>query len=642
VVCTAQDQCHVVGTCNTETGTCSNPAAPNGTTCNDANACTRTDGCQEGVCRGGNPIVCTAQDQCHVAGTCNTQTGVCSNPAAVDGTTCNDTNACTRTDTCEGGSCRGTNPVVCPDPDQCHNRGTCDPGTGACSNPARVDGTPCNDQNACTRTDTCTTGACTGGNPVVCPTPDQCHLPGTCDPASGICSNPEQPDTTPCNDGDACTQTDLCLTGVCNGLNPVICPEPDECHLPTTCQPSTGLCPPVEKPPRTPCTDDGRECTEDVCTAGLCQHPPRTNGTGCNDGDACTQTDLCQDGNCAGLNPVICPVPDECHLPTTCDPASGLCPPIQKTDGTPCGDEGVPCTEDICTTGVCQHEPRDGRCDTGECILAHCEPGDPKGNAIGCVSDPVNEGETCTDDDYACTDDRCTSGVCQHTTVAARCPSDEPCLPIICAPDRTDPGTSGCLPIPETVAGDECVEDGDPCTDDACAAGSCGHVPVTTKATCDPVGPAYERALALAQEAGTLSSVVTGALPTQVSPEVVTSASLTGSVTDLASGFELIARILAGRAEGPLAPLGPKKNRVPSPLETSAQRRGRMALAQLQQTPKKVNTFLHGLTPARRQGLLSRTMTRDLRRRGATLRRGTKALRKELKRLQRTSGTFTR
>jgi hypothetical protein len=258
------------------------------------------------------------------------------------------------------------------------------------------------------------------------------------------------------------------------------------------------------------------------------------------------------------------------------------------------------------------------------------------------VSDPVHEGETCTDDGFGCTDDRCTNGSCRHAVVESRCPTTEPCLPMICAPDRAERETSGCIAIPETVSGDECVEDGDPCTDDACAAGRCDHVPVATKATCDPVEPVYEHALALAKEASTLSAVVTGALPPQVDPEVVTEASLTSSVTDLASAFELVARMLSGRAQGPLAVVGPKRNQVPSELETSAQRRGRMALAQLQKTPKTVNVFLHGLTPARRQGLLSKTMVKDLRRRGGTLRKGTKSLRKELKRLQRTSSFFTR
>src|SRR5207245_9226076 len=71
VVCTAQDQCHDAGTCNTTTGVCSNPAKPNGTSCNDGLACTTGDSCQSGTCTG-TPVVCTALDQCHVAGTCNT------------------------------------------------------------------------------------------------------------------------------------------------------------------------------------------------------------------------------------------------------------------------------------------------------------------------------------------------------------------------------------------------------------------------------------------------------------------------------------------------------------------------------------------------------------------------------------------
>src|SRR5437762_2110480 len=79
VVCTALDQCHAAGTCDTSTGVCSNPNAANGTACSDGNACTQTDTCQNGTCTGSNPVVCTALDQCHVAGSCDTSTGVCSN-----------------------------------------------------------------------------------------------------------------------------------------------------------------------------------------------------------------------------------------------------------------------------------------------------------------------------------------------------------------------------------------------------------------------------------------------------------------------------------------------------------------------------------------------------------------------------------
>src|SRR5207247_496833 len=141
---------------------------------------------------------------------CDPASGQCSNPAKPDGAACNDGDGCTQTDTCQGGSCTGTNTVVSTAQDQCHNAGTCDPTTGLCSNPAKLDGAACNDVDACPHTDTCQGGSCTGTNPVVCTAPDQCHHAITCDPATGQCSNPAKPDGAACNDGDACTQTDTC------------------------------------------------------------------------------------------------------------------------------------------------------------------------------------------------------------------------------------------------------------------------------------------------------------------------------------------------------------------------------------------------------------------------------------------------
>jgi hypothetical protein len=193
VVCNPLDQCHVAGVCNPATGTCSNPTAANGTACNDGNACTLIDVCESGVCTGGNPVVCHALDQCHRAGVCNPATGMCSNPAATDGTACNDGNACTQTDVCQSGVCVGGNPVVCNALDQCHVAGVCDPTTGMCSNPTAANGTACNDGNACTLIDVCESGVCTGGNPVVCAV-------GTCNPATGQCVLPS-PTITDVNNG---------------------------------------------------------------------------------------------------------------------------------------------------------------------------------------------------------------------------------------------------------------------------------------------------------------------------------------------------------------------------------------------------------------------------------------------------------
>jgi hypothetical protein len=188
-----------------------------GTSCSDGNACTQTDVCQTGICTGGNLVVCTASDPCHVAGVCNTGTGVCSNPNAPNGTGCSDGNVCTQTDSCQSGICTGSNPVICTASDQCHVAGVCNGGTGLCSNPTAPNGTACVDGNACTQTDTCQSGVCTGSNPVVCTASDTCHDVGVCDSGSGVCSNPSLPDGTICDDADATTCGDLCASAVCMG-----------------------------------------------------------------------------------------------------------------------------------------------------------------------------------------------------------------------------------------------------------------------------------------------------------------------------------------------------------------------------------------------------------------------------------------
>jgi hypothetical protein len=101
------------------------------------------------------------------------------------------------------------------DSTQCHSVGTCDANTGACSNPPKDDGTACSDGNACTLADTCSGGTCTAGNPVACEPSDGCHDPGTCDKATGSCSNPVNPNGPACGIPDAWTpSTPLVLQAV--------------------------------------------------------------------------------------------------------------------------------------------------------------------------------------------------------------------------------------------------------------------------------------------------------------------------------------------------------------------------------------------------------------------------------------------
>jgi RHS repeat-associated protein len=196
----------------------------NGTSCNDQNPCTGSSTCQSQKCTGANPTSCSASDQCHDVGACGAEAGTCSNPPKANGSSCNDNNACTGSSSCQAGVCTGANPVTCTASDQCHAAGTCNPATGVCSNPEKANGTPCTDNNLCTQTDTCQLGACVSGSPVVCTAQDQCHVAGTCSPGTGLCSNPAKPDGTTCSDNQVCTQTETCQAGSCQGPSPVQAP----------------------------------------------------------------------------------------------------------------------------------------------------------------------------------------------------------------------------------------------------------------------------------------------------------------------------------------------------------------------------------------------------------------------------------
>jgi hypothetical protein len=493
VVCSASDSCHDAGTCDSKTGACSNPAKADGAACSDGNACTKTDACQAGVCTGSNPVTCSALDACHDVGICNAVTGACSNPAKQNGTSCNDGNACTKTDTCQAGVCTGANPVTCAAQDQCHDVGTCDAQTGTCSNPAKQNGASCNDGNACTKTDTCQAGACTGGNAVVCSASDSCHDAGLCDPQTGACSNPAKQNGASCSDGNACTQADTCQAGVCTGGNAVTCQALGQCYDVGTCDSGTGQCSHPKKADGTPC-DDGNPatlndtclnglcggenlCTNVTCTAldachdagtcdpqtGLCSNPPKQNGSSCNDGNPCTQTDTCQAGVCTGSNPVVCGALDQCHVAGTCDPQTGACSNPVKQNGAACND-GDACTQtDTCQAGACTGSnavvcgPLDACHVAGTC--------DPKTGA--CSNPAAVDGTACNDGDKCTQTDTCQAGACTGSNPVICSASDQ------CHDAGTCDPVSGACSNPAAVDGTAC-NDGDKCTQtDTCQAGVC-------------------------------------------------------------------------------------------------------------------------------------------------------------------------
>ena len=138
--------------------------------------------------------------------------GVCK---ILDGTKCDDGDACTQMDTCSAGQCIGDDPKMCATSETCAGTSVCDPATGMCMGALAQNGTTCDDGNACTSSDACQNGVCQGESNVECPPLDACHAPGTCDPTNGTCSSPVLPDGTICPGG-------VCQAGTCVGPHEAI------------------------------------------------------------------------------------------------------------------------------------------------------------------------------------------------------------------------------------------------------------------------------------------------------------------------------------------------------------------------------------------------------------------------------------
>ena len=484
------DQCHDAGTCD-RNGVCSNPPKPNGTACNDGNACTQTDTCQSGTCSGGNPVTCAAIDQCHDVGTCNTATGACSTPIKANGTRATTATRARRPTPARTARARAATRSTCTAFDQCHDAGTCSPSTGTCSNPNKINGALCNDARVCTMGDRCVEGICAGT--VTCPAIDQCHAAGGCD-ALGACTAPIKANGSPCNDTSLCTSQDACTNGICKGTTTVTCTASDQCHDPGVCNDNTGQCSNPVKPTGSTC-NDSMPCTYgDACNAAgacagtavvcasdeltirecdgtaTCKITPRP-GAECDDGNPCTTGDVRRgDGTCAGT-PYTCDV-TACLSAAVCD-GKGGCVPTAKPDGTACDADQSKCTpHDRCQGGVCVRDPIPVACVKRDCFTVACNA--TTGN---CDYQPTS-GDACGVTGCFSTG-TCSNGVCSG--VPRNCSSfDGACTVGIC-----DARTGGCA-AEHKSNGSSCDPGGMCVTGAVCAFGICELAP----ATCPPpTGP---------------------------------------------------------------------------------------------------------------------------------------------------------
>jgi MYXO-CTERM domain-containing protein len=139
------------------------------------------------------------------------------------------------------------------------------------------------------------------------------------------------------------------------------------------------------------CFDDADPCTDQVCNAGMCTYP--FNVAPCDDGEVCTENDVCSLGTCQG-SLLMC---DDGNACTTdfCDFGVG-CATVLNMD--PC-DDGNACTEmDVCSGGTCSGSGLDCN-DDDVCTMESCDP------ATGCASEPVPG--CCTDDGDCGPDETC-------------------------------------------------------------------------------------------------------------------------------------------------------------------------------------------------------------------------------------------
>lgn len=185
----------------------------------------------------------------------------------------------------------------------------------------------------------------------------------------------DRADGTACTLDDGCVRSAECRGGSCVAVETRSCPAAGDPCLVASCE--MGECVELPVPDGTAC-DDGSLCTEsDACVSGVCTGDPVTceasglcriatcdpavgcvetqaeDGVRCDDGNRCTFGEQCEAGECVPSREQSCPR-TQCQLANRCEPTTGLCVPTNVPDGTPCDDRNL-CTEgDACFDGICE------------------------------------------------------------------------------------------------------------------------------------------------------------------------------------------------------------------------------------------------------------------------------------------------
>ena len=471
--CQATGQPCTKALCDNELGCV---VAPKAGVCDDGQACTGGDACDNGVCVAGGAKDCDDNNVCTVDA-CDPKTGACGHLATGLPTACSDDDPCTLGDKCVGSKCGAGAAKVCDDNSQC-TADSCHPASGVCAHVPAADGALCSDGDACTVSDGCAGGQCIAGAAKDCADGDACTV-DSCSKPDGACAHSKimgcggncAADGDCPVDGNPCTASS-CESGQCKvDFTSSACSDGDACTGGDTC--SAGVCQPGEAKS---CAD-ANACTEDNCdkASGNCANPPTQAGTPCDDGDGCTNGDKCLASACQAGGSKDCDDDNACTV-DSCQTVSGLCLNAPIPNGVPC-DDGTACTVgDGCNGGKCASGTPKSCNDSDPCTTDLCNGATGAcghNKIIGCGGNCAADGD-CPEDKNPCTVAKCDAGdKCTFLPAAGDCDDGDNCT------------------VGDTCNGGQCqgsaktCDDDNVCTTDACKAGACLHGDVQAGASCD-------------------------------------------------------------------------------------------------------------------------------------------------------------
>lgn len=481
------------------------------TACDDGDACT-TDTCTAGACSHA-PISGIDDGDACTTDACDTSAGTITHTPL---TAIDDGNACTM-DQCDSSSGAITHPPLASidDSDVCT--------TDACDTSGAVSHTPVT--NCCHGASDCTSGVCSSNVcvPAQCTDGVQNGAETAIDCGGGTCA--------PCTVGQGCGADSDCDTSACSGSVCVECnaatdcPGTDtDCHMRTCTSHTCGVNNVVSGTATSSQTggdcrvnqcdgagaivnvaddsdvpaDDGQQCTSDVCTSGAPSHPPLASGTTCSQGggavcngagacvecltaSTCPGTDTecamrtCTSNTCGfSFQPsgtaTSSQTPGDCHQ-NQCDGAGNLANAVFDADVP---DDGMQCTDDLCSSGTPSHTPVSMGTACTEGGGTEC---DGSGMCVQCLAP-----SDCPGVDNACQTRTCVVGACGFSyqpsgTVVVSTVGD-------CHANQCD----GSGAIVSVVDDTDVPDDGNECTTDACNTGAPANTPKALGTACTQDG----------------------------------------------------------------------------------------------------------------------------------------------------------